>query len=114
MQPNILDEPDAYSGPRVCPRCGHQYPYGRFVLRYVMAYGLGREHCPGCAARVEYDSVKIQVFWLIALVGSMLLLASLLPHFDRLVLGVAYVVANFVFILGSLYYVEFRVAPHSP
>lgn len=63
MSNEILDAEDKYSGPRICPNCGYQFPFEKFVNRFVMSFGLSKFSCRNCGTELKSDYIKIQLTW---------------------------------------------------
>ena len=82
MSNDILDEIERNTGPRTCPECGHQFPFGDFVRRYVMSYGLSKWSCQGCHKLIKCDFIKVQIIWLVGLLISGVLFSVLTFYFD--------------------------------
>jgi len=99
MNNDILDEAEKQSGPRICPECGYQFPFAKFVSRYLMSYGLSKWSCQGCQTLLKCDFMKIQMFG--ALCG--LLMSYIGAGWSIAISLVLY----FVFALRTLFYVEF-------
>lgn len=108
MHNNILDEAEKYTGPRTCPVCGHQFPLGDFVRRYVMSYGLSKWHCQGCRELIQCDFIKIQFFWLLGLIPFSGLFGVLVYNSDLGLLNIIYVIPFFTFVILTFYYVKFE------
>ena len=99
MSNNILDEGVKYKGPRTCPECGHQFPFGEFIVRYIMAYGLSKWHCQGCRKLIKCDSISIQIVWFIGLLISGVLFGVLTSNFNLGLLNVIYLIPSFAVVL---------------
>lgn len=109
MSNDILDEVEKYTGPRTCPECGHQFPFGQFVRQYVMSYGgLSKWACQGCRELIKCDFVKVQVFWLIGIVPFGFLFSVLISYFDLGFLNIIFSAPFFAFALLTLYYAKFE------
>lgn len=108
MSNNILDEAEKYTGPRTCPECGHQFPFGDFVKRCVMSYGSSKWSCQACRTAIKCDLIKVQLFWLIGLLPFGFLFSVLRPYVDLGSFDFLLVVPFFAFVLSTLYYVKFE------
>lgn len=109
MSKDILDEVEKYTGPRTCPECGHQFPFREFVRQYAMSYGgVSKWVCPGCRELIKCDFIKIQFFWLVALVPCGFLFSVLVSSFDLGMLNIIYVIPYFAFVLLTFFYVKFE------
>lgn len=108
MSNDILDEVEQYTGPRTCPKCGHQFPFGKFVSRYVMSYGLSKWPCHGCGETIECDFIKLQFYWLLGLLPFGFLFSVMIAYRDMGWLNIIYSIPFFAFVLLTLYYVKFE------
>ena len=108
MSSDILDEAEKYAGPRTCPECGHQFPFGPFVRRYVMSYGLSKWSCQSCGELIKCDFIKVQVYWLLGLLPFGFLFSVLMSYLDIGVFNLLYSMPFFAFVLLTLYYVRFE------
>ena len=108
MSKDILDEAEKYTEPRTCPKCGYQFPFGKFVRRYVMGYGLSKWSCPKCHEVVKCDFIKIQMFWLAGLLVFGFLFSVLMPYVELGLLGITFLILFYVFVLLTFYYVKFE------
>ncbi|MEO0726283.1 MAG: hypothetical protein AAFZ63_17200, partial [Bacteroidota bacterium] len=82
MHHNILDEAEKHTGPRTCPNCGYQFPFGKFVRRYVVSFGLSKWKCHACREVIKCDFIKLQFYWLLALLPCGFLFGVLDGYFD--------------------------------
>lgn len=108
MREDILDEAEKYTGPRTCPKCGYQFPLGKFVRRYVMSYGLSKWPCYGCHEVIKCDFIKIQFYWLLGLLPFSFLFSVLITYADLGGGNVLYLIPFFAFVLLTFYYVKFE------
>ena len=108
MREDILDS-EEHTGPRTCPNCGHQFPFGDFVRQYAMSYGgLTKWVCHGCRRLITCDYNRLQMFWLIALVPAGILFALLISYIDLDWLNMFFTLPFFGFVLMTLYYAKFE------
>lgn len=108
MNNEILDEAEKYTGPRICPECGYQFPFGIFARWFIMSYGLSKWSCRGCGELLKYDSIKIQMLWLVVMLVAGVLIGVLIPYFDLILLIIIFLIPSLVFILMTLFYVKFE------
>lgn len=108
MSNNILDQVEKYTGPRICPECGHQFPFWDFVRRYVMSYGLSKWHCHSCRTLIKCDFIKINFFWLLALVPFGLLFGVLISYVDLGIFNILFAIPFFAFVLLTFFYAKFE------
>ncbi|MCF8243634.1 MAG: hypothetical protein K9J37_04470 [Saprospiraceae bacterium] len=108
MHNEILDIVEKNTGPRTCPACGHQYPFGVFVRRYVMSYGLSTWPCQGCRESIKCDFIKLQIMWLVGLVITGFVLGVLTAYFDWGLLNLILLIPYFAFVLLTLFYAKFE------
>lgn len=109
MSNEILDEVEKYTGPRICPECGHQFPFGKFVRQYVMSYGgLSKWSCQGCGELIKCDFNKIQFLWLVSILPFGFLYSVLITYFDLGFLNFIFLTPFFAFVLLTLYYAKFE------
>ena len=108
MNKEILDEVEKYTGPRTCPECGHQFPVGEFVKRFVMGFGLSKWRCQGCRVLIKCDFIKIQMLTLAGLTISGILLGVLTSYFDLGLFNIIYLLPGFAFVFLTFYYVKFE------
>lgn len=107
MSNNILDF-EKNMGPRTCPACGFQFPFGDFVRRFVMSFGLSKWPCQGCRKLIKCDFIKVQMIWLVGQLVSGVLFGVLMPYFDLVLLIIILLIANFAFIFQTLFYAKFE------
>ena len=110
MSKNILDAAEEYSGPRTCPHCGHQFPFGAFVRRTVMSYGLSKWACHGCQKMIKCDLIKLQFYWLLGLLPFGLLCGVFISYYNFKGLNVFFLIPFFAFMLFTFYHVKFKKA----
>lgn len=108
MSNDILDEVEKNTGPRTCPECGYQFPFGAFVIRYVMSYGLSKWSCQGCRELIKCDFIKIQIMWFVGLMISGVLFGVLTTYLDLGLLNIIFLIPGFAFVLLTLFYVKFE------
>ncbi len=108
MSKDILDEIEKNTGPRTCPECGHQFPFGVFVRRYVASYGLSKWPCHGCGELIKCDYIKFQVVWLVGLIVSAVIFGVLISFFDLHLPIFVFLIANLVYVILTFYYVKFE------
>jgi len=108
MRNEILDEAEKYYGPRTCPECGHQFPFGLFVRRFIMSYGLSNWPCHNCHELLKCDFIKVYFYWLLGLLPFGFLFSLLMDHFDLGFFNIIFVAPFFLFYLSVLYYVKFE------
>ncbi|MEM6700346.1 MAG: hypothetical protein AAF599_18220, partial [Bacteroidota bacterium] len=83
-------------------------PFGKFVGRFVMSYGLSKWYCRSCGKSIRCDFIKIQFFWLLSLLPSGLLIGFLIHSFDWGWLNILFLIPSFAFVLLTLYYAKFE------
>ncbi|MEL6835375.1 MAG: hypothetical protein AAFP77_20410 [Bacteroidota bacterium] len=110
MPNEILDEIEQHTGPRTCPVCGHQFPLGAFVRRYIRSYGLSKWNCQACQTPIKCDFIKVQFYWLLGLVPCGLLFSVLVAYLDLGLFNMIYLIPFFAFVLLTLYHVNFEQA----
>ena len=108
MHNDILDEIEKHTGPRSCPDCGYQLPFGEFVRRYVLSYGLSKWPCQGCRVLLTCDYSKIQMISLLGLLVAGVLFGLSAFYFDLGLFNVVYMLPYFAFVLYLLFYVKFE------
>jgi ribosomal protein S27AE len=108
MRKNILDEADQLTGPRTCPECGHRFPLGVFMVRFVMSFGLSRWACQGCGTLLKCDFVKIQSIWFVGMLLIWGLGGLLVYYYDPNFFLPIFLLVNFAFIFITLYFVKFE------
>lgn len=109
MSREILDDSIKYPGPRTCPECGFQFPFGEFVRRYMMAIGLSKWSCQGCRKLIKCDFIKIQILSLVGLTISGVLFGILLPYFNSVLLGIFSLILSCAFVSLAFYYTKFEM-----
>ena len=108
MSNNILDEVEKHKGPRTCPECGHQFPFGKFVKIFIMSYGLSKWPCHGCRELLKSDFIVIQIIWFGGTLVYGVLLGLLAHYFDLEVINIINLIPFLVFVLLPLYYAKFK------
>jgi hypothetical protein len=108
MSNDILDEVEKYTGHRICPECGHQFPFRKFVSRYIMSYGLSKWACQGCRELIKCDFIKLQIIWFAGLVIFSFSFGLLNAYFDLGLLNIFILIAYLAFILLTLFYAKFE------
>lgn len=108
MNNDILDGFEKYSGPRTCPECGYQFPFGEFVSRYVMSYGLSKWTCQGCGELIKCDFIKIQIIWLVGLLIFAALFGFLSSNFGLSFLNILSIIPYLAFVMLTLFYAKFE------
>ena len=107
MSNNILDF-EKNTGPRTCPECGYQFPFGEFVKRFVMSYGLSKWSCQGCRELIKCDSINIQIMLLIGLLISGVLFGVLTSYYDLGLLNIIFLIPGFAVVILTFFYVKFE------
>ncbi|MEM8524869.1 MAG: hypothetical protein AAGG68_09505 [Bacteroidota bacterium] len=108
MSNNILDQVEDYIGPRTCPKCGHQFPFWKFVSRYVMSYGLSKWRCQSCGTLMKCDFIKLNFLWLLGLLPFGFLIGGLISYFGLGVHNLLFLIPFFAFVLLTFFYVKFE------
>jgi len=112
MNEDILDKKEKHLGLRTCPECGHQFPFGRFVKRYlmlyIMSYGPSKWTCHSCRVLIKCDFIKVQIMWLIGFLILVAILGVLSSHFGLGLLSIIFFLFYFAFVLLTLFYVRFE------
>ncbi len=97
MRNELLDEDIKYTGPRICPECGYQFPFEEFVRRYIMAFGLSKWSCRGCGEVIKCGFIKLQILSLIGLVIAGILFGFVSSYSDWDLLNIFFLLLGFVF-----------------
>jgi len=108
MNKNILDETEKHTGPRICPNCGHQFPFRKFVRLYVMGYGLSKWACHGCGEVIKCDFVRVQIIWLVGILTTGILCGILNSYIYLGLFNIIFVMLYFAFALRVLFNVKFE------
>ena len=108
MNNNILDEAQQYTGPRTCPSCGYQFPFWKFIRRYVRSYGLSTWACHRCTQPIKCDFIKIQFFWLLGLLPSGIVFSISAMYFGTGFLNVIFLMPFLGWIAYTFYYAKFE------
>jgi len=108
MSNEILDLEDKYSGPRTCPNCGHQFPFEKFVNRFVMSFGLSKFSCQNCGAPLKCDYMKIQLTWGASLIPIGILFLFLKDYLSVGWLTIISLAIYMTVVLVTLYHAKFK------
>jgi len=108
MSNDILDEVEKNTNPRTCPECGYQFPFGAFVTRYLMSYGLSKWSCHGCGELIKCDFIKIQMMWLVGLVIFGGLFGVFVFYLDLGLFNIIFLLPFFAFVWRTLFYAKFE------
>jgi len=108
MNNDILDEFEKHTGPRTCPECGFQFPFGKFVRRFVMSYGLSKWSCQGCRELIKCDFIKIQMMWLIGILVNGILFGVVISYSNLGLFNIIFLIPFFAFVLRTLFYAQFE------
>jgi len=104
----ILDEAIKHTGPRICPECGYQFPFGEFVRRFVLSYGLSKWSCRSCREIIKCDFMKIQIMWLVGILINGGLFALVISYLDLGLFNLIFLIPFFIFVLRTLFYAKFE------